>query len=265
VTGQEAALLWALDSCPAATPRQLAALLSERAGRVIPWQVIGVPALRLADRGLVTRERDEHGHVRYQLTQAGRDRAAVFAREPRASDFTTMAAGAAPDDPHAFLAASRPAPPDSAPAARPDRRRPPGRMWTVIEPGQVWLAPPRNPQSGRRVQVLHSDEELGRVSYRVLSPADGATRWSAYGRMSATSLRTTYVLQDAPALRAGDQLAVAPPGGDVHLMITDPGEPDHDDVFARCCGYNWRALLEHGDLITGRRELVTCPGRPVAR
>ena len=37
MTGQEAALLWALDSCPAAaTPRQLAALLSERAGRAIP-------------------------------------------------------------------------------------------------------------------------------------------------------------------------------------------------------------------------------------
>lgn len=49
----------------------------------------------------------------------------------------------------------------------------------------------------------------------------------------------------------------------VHLMITDFGDPDYTedcDVFTRCCGYNWRALIAQ-DLVTSRPDLVTCPGR----
>ena len=46
----------------------------------------------------------------------------------------------------------------------------------------------------------------------------------------------------------------------VHLMVVDPDDPDHDDIFTRCCGYNWRAMIAVG-LVTSRRDLVTCTGR----
>jgi hypothetical protein len=46
-------------------------------------------------------------------------------------------------------------------------------------------------------------------------------------------------------------------------MVTDPDDPAHDDVFTRCCGYNWHAVIASG-LVTARPELATCPGRSVA-
>ena len=48
--------------------------------------------------------------------------------------------------------------------------------------------------------------------------------------------------------------------GTVHLIITDPDAPGHDDTFTRCCGINWRVLANSG-LITAVPMLVTCPGR----
>lgn len=50
----------------------------------------------------------------------------------------------------------------------------------------------------------------------------------------------------------------------VHLMITDPDnalyEGPDNEIFTRCCGINWRALIPQG-LVTARPDLVTCPGR----
>jgi hypothetical protein len=49
----------------------------------------------------------------------------------------------------------------------------------------------------------------------------------------------------------------------VHLM-RDPEDPAYeysrDNIFAACCGYNWRSLMGR-DLVTFRKDLVTCPGR----
>jgi len=54
----------------------------------------------------------------------------------------------------------------------------------------------------------------------------------------------------------------APGSHVVHLMLTDIDDPDWaDDVFTRCCGINWRAVIASGT-VTSRRDLVTCPGRP---
>lgn len=49
--------------------------------------------------------------------------------------------------------------------------------------------------------------------------------------------------------------------GVVHLMVTDPEADRYSDTFSVCCGYNWWALLDSGDLVAGRREMVTCKGR----
>jgi hypothetical protein len=61
-----------------------------------------------------------------------------------------------------------------------------------------------------------------------------------------------------------DRTRDAPPAGSpvVHLMLTDRDDPEWDSsVFTRCCGVNWEALAASG-MITSRRDLVTCPGRP---
>lgn len=46
----------------------------------------------------------------------------------------------------------------------------------------------------------------------------------------------------------------------VHLMITDPDDPDYGEVFTACCGVNWRAVTGNG-MITANRNLVTCTGK----
>jgi hypothetical protein len=54
--------------------------------------------------------------------------------------------------------------------------------------------------------------------------------------------------------------AQAPGWPVVHLMITDPEDQAHSEVFTACCGINWRAVTGEG-MITGNRNLATCTGR----
>jgi hypothetical protein len=50
----------------------------------------------------------------------------------------------------------------------------------------------------------------------------------------------------------------------VHWLIIDHEHPGFDEVFTKCCGYNWRSLLERGDLITAQQAAAACTGRQAA-
>lgn len=94
------------------------------------------------------------------------------------------------------------------------------------------------------------------------------------------SLRNLYV---GFALLGGDptpfqfpvlDMEVSFPGGTdaepqpavTHWLRTDIDDPGYDyprdGNFTQCCSYNYRSLLERGDLVTGRRETATCAGTP---
>lgn len=61
-----------------------------------------------------------------------------------------------------------------------------------------------------------------------------------------------------PEERTQDAAGKPRPG--VHLMVTDPADPEYNGTFTRCCGFNWRSVADEG-LITGSRSLVTCTVR----
>jgi len=64
------------------------------------------------------------------------------------------------------------------------------------------------------------------------------------------------------ARKARTRSEPAPDAPLVHLMLTDRDDPEWgSSVFTKCCGVNWQALASRG-MITSRRDLVTCPGRP---
>lgn len=221
LTRREDGLLRILAARPGpVTVRELSGELSLRGFRGVSERAVEKDLLRLAAHRLAWSRFGQTGT--WQVTDAGWSRA-----------------GEPPQRAPVLVPVPAPAP-QAGPEPAPDR----------VLTGQIWEG--RGAAEGRRIRIGQVDAAAGMVYYRITRQRPGIRVPRAGGRCRIYSLLATYRLVSTPA---AEEPAVV-----THLMITDPSDPGHDDVFSRCCGLNWRSLAASG-LITSVRELVNCPGR----